>query len=97
MESWISEDKEVEIKQKCVVRLRLLGVTCDSTEIARIQSTHVGVFQMLFLSCALMCAFGARRLQLGQSRTIIWVSFQWEMHIRAEESPRPEESAIRLD
>ena len=37
-DSWISDDKEVEIKQKCIVRLRLLGVMCDTTTITAVGS-----------------------------------------------------------
>lgn len=48
-ESWISEDKEVEIKQRCVVRLKLLGVTCDTNEISSvgtIKDDYLGLVSM---------------------------------------------------
>jgi DNA-directed RNA polymerase II subunit RPB7 len=32
-ETWVSDDKEVEIKSGCGVRLRIMGTTVDSTEI----------------------------------------------------------------
>ncbi|KAJ8606843.1 hypothetical protein CTAYLR_009185 [Chrysophaeum taylorii] len=51
VESWISEDREVEIKQKCVVRLRLLGVTCDSqsiTAVGTIKDDYLGLISMGF-------------------------------------------------
>ena len=38
VDSWISDDKEVEIKKKCVVRVRLLGVMCDTTQITAVGS-----------------------------------------------------------
>eukprot|EP00630_Chrysocystis_fragilis_P007190 CAMPEP_0197390124 /NCGR_PEP_ID=MMETSP1165-20131217/2194_1 /TAXON_ID=284809 /ORGANISM="Chrysocystis fragilis, Strain CCMP3189" /LENGTH=169 /DNA_ID=CAMNT_0042915589 /DNA_START=64 /DNA_END=573 /DNA_ORIENTATION=+ len=49
VESWISEDKEVEIKQRCVVRLKLLGVTCDTNEITAvgtIKDDYLGLISM---------------------------------------------------
>jgi len=36
LDSWVSEDKEVEIKGKCIVRLRLLGVMTDAKQITAV-------------------------------------------------------------
>jgi DNA-directed RNA polymerase II subunit RPB7 len=43
-DAWLSDDKEVEIKKACVIRLRLLGVMCDTTQI-----TAVGTIKDDFL------------------------------------------------
>eukprot|EP00635_Sarcinochrysidales_sp_CCMP3193_P012985 CAMPEP_0118906428 /NCGR_PEP_ID=MMETSP1166-20130328/10149_1 /TAXON_ID=1104430 /ORGANISM="Chrysoreinhardia sp, Strain CCMP3193" /LENGTH=156 /DNA_ID=CAMNT_0006845737 /DNA_START=116 /DNA_END=586 /DNA_ORIENTATION=- len=48
-EAWISEDKEIEIRQKCVVRLRLLGVMCDTkqiTAVGSIKDDYLGLISM---------------------------------------------------
>jgi DNA-directed RNA polymerase II subunit RPB7 len=51
VDSWVSDDKEVEIKTKCVVRLRLLGVMCDATQITAVGSIkddYLGLISMGF-------------------------------------------------
>ncbi|EGB12094.1 RNA polymerase II subunit G [Aureococcus anophagefferens] len=51
VDSWVSDDKEVEIKTKCVVRLRLLGVMCDATQITAvgtIKDDYLGLISMGF-------------------------------------------------
>ena len=49
MDAWISDDKEVEIKAKCIVRLRLIGVMCDSkqiTAVGSIKDDYLGLISM---------------------------------------------------
>eukprot|EP00632_Arachnochrysis_sp_CCMP2950_P017004 CAMPEP_0185702576 /NCGR_PEP_ID=MMETSP1164-20130828/12277_1 /TAXON_ID=1104430 /ORGANISM="Chrysoreinhardia sp, Strain CCMP2950" /LENGTH=211 /DNA_ID=CAMNT_0028369799 /DNA_START=27 /DNA_END=660 /DNA_ORIENTATION=+ len=49
VDAWISEDKEVEIRSRCIVRLRLIGVRCDNdriTAIGSIKDDYLGLISM---------------------------------------------------
>uniref|UniRef100_A0A7S3JRF2 DNA-directed RNA polymerase II subunit RPB7 n=2 Tax=Aureoumbra lagunensis TaxID=44058 RepID=A0A7S3JRF2_9STRA len=49
VEAWISDDKEVEIRQRCIVRLRLLGVMTDTkqiTAVGTIKDDYLGLISM---------------------------------------------------
>jgi len=71
VEAWISEDKEIEIRQKCIIRLRLLGVMCDAKQIVR---------SLLLVALLLTIT---HRPPSAASRTTTSASFPWDTNERA--------------
>ena len=67
VEAWISEDKEIEIRQKCIIRLRLLGVMCDNKQVVRLSSPLKVTFFF----------WNHRRPPSAASRMTTLASFPW--------------------
>lgn len=61
-ETWVSDDKEVEIKAGAAIRLRILGISIDATEIVRAPCTPTYYFP---------CTFGMYSLYISYLQTAI--------------------------